>query len=75
MPSEQEIREKAVELGLATEDGPMPGHVRAEAARALLDSRLPPPAAPGIVLSRSRVAVADGHLEITLTHYPTGAAQ
>ena len=70
LPTELEIAAKIREL-------PVPGdmpmeQVRVEAVKAILAERAPAPQRPsGTVLSRSTVAIADGHLEITVTHYPS----
>ena len=69
MPTTPEIAEKIRELGL--EHLPQV-QARAEAVQAILDGREPAPEqSAGHVLSRSMVAIADGHLEVTITHHPS----
>ncbi len=78
MPTEEQILTKAEELGWETTTTPSGGRsvsreARAQAVQALLDEQTrPEPPAQGHVLSRSVVAISDGHLEITATYYPSG---
>lgn len=68
MPSSFEIADRIDDLGL----NPRDPRTRARAVKAILAERQPSPDQPkGTVLSRSTVAIADGHLEITVTHHPS----
>lgn len=72
LPTDAEINAKAEELGITSDQIPAQ---RAHLARLVLDERrAPAPKPAGQVLSRSVVAVADGHLVVEVTHYPEGTA-
>ncbi|WP_431889471.1 hypothetical protein [Nocardiopsis alba] len=65
IPSRDEIADKIEQLGLDPCDPSSP----AQAANAILAGRAGLDQPSGRVLSRSTVAVSDGYLEITVTHY------
>lgn len=68
MPTPSEINAKIHELGITAESMPRE-QARAEAVKAILADRAGLGQISGRVLSRSTVAVSDGYLEITVTHY------
>ncbi|MFE1170455.1 hypothetical protein [Nocardiopsis sp. NPDC058789] len=68
MPTPSEIDAKIREIGIAAESMPRE-QARAEAVNAILTDRAPTPPPFGTLLSRTTVAVADGYLEITVTHH------
>lgn len=68
MPTPSEINAKIRELGITAESMPRE-QARAEAVKAILADRAGLGQISGRVLSRSTVAVSDGYLEITVTHY------
>ena len=71
LPTQSEIAAKIRELRIPAESMSRE-QARAEAVQAILDDRTPAPEQPaGHVLSRSMVAIADGHLEVTITHHPS----
>ncbi|WP_431870803.1 hypothetical protein [Nocardiopsis eucommiae] len=65
IPSRDEIADKIEQLGL----DPLEPSSRAQAVNAILTDRAPTPPPFGTLLSRTTVAVADGYLEITVTHH------
>lgn len=81
LPSEKEIQDRAVEMGLAVEGGQVPRQHRAALARAILadqeqspDPQPQPQEPPGRVLSTSTLHTGDGgYIKIVITHH--GAAQ
>ncbi|QOC89880.1 hypothetical protein [Micromonospora craniellae] len=75
IPTEDEIRARAEQLGVLAPDGTVPPAQRARVARAIVDEETAAAsaatradAAREIVLSRSVVRVADGHLVVEVRH-------
>lgn len=73
LPDAAAIRERAESLGLVE---PGTGNITESARREAINSLLAPPADEEpkddsvIVLSRSVVKVADGHIVVEVTHHP-----
>ncbi|MBM0205038.1 hypothetical protein JNW90_19770 [Micromonospora sp. STR1s_5] len=75
VPTEEEIRAKAEQLGVLNPDGAVPPAQRGRVARAIVDQESTAATAAKeaaasreIVLSRSTVRVADGHLVVEVRH-------
>lgn len=80
VPTEEEIRARAAQLGVLTPDGTVPPAQRGRVARAIVDEQkaAAAPAAPAgpveTLLSRSVIQVADGHLIVEVRHVPAPPA-
>lgn len=77
LPTEQQIRDRAVADGLVEDGAPVPSGVRAQVTQTLLDEAhqaAQPPApveVPGRVLSTSTLHTGDGgYIKVTVTHHP-----
>ncbi|TDC02600.1 hypothetical protein E1091_00370 [Micromonospora fluostatini] len=75
VPTEAEIRDRAEQLGVLAPDGTLPPAQRARVARAIVDEQTTAATAARhaetsreLVLSRSVVRVADGHLVVEVRH-------
>ncbi|OKI52855.1 hypothetical protein [Micromonospora sp. CB01531] len=75
VPTEEEIRARAEQLGMLAPDGTVPPAQRGRVARAIVDEETAAAATAKesagsreIVLSRSVVRVADGHLVVEVRH-------
>lgn len=76
VPTEEEIRTRAEQLGVLGPDGNVPAAQRARVARAIVDEEnaaasagKQAEASRETVLSRSVIRVADGHLVVEVRHY------
>ncbi|MFI7249791.1 hypothetical protein [Micromonospora chalcea] len=81
VPTEEEIRSRAEQLGVLASDGTLPPAQRARVARAIVDEENAAAAADKqtetrreTVLSRSVIRVADGHLVVEVRHCADPAA-
>ncbi|MGJ3228919.1 hypothetical protein ACQEUV_26720 [Micromonospora aurantiaca (nom. illeg.)] len=76
VPTEEEIRNRAEQLGVLNPDGTLPPAQRGRVARAIVDEETAAAAADKqteasreTVLSRAVIRVADGHLVVEVRHY------